>query len=258
MKKIKNLSKFVCLIVIFTLFYECRKKDGANHVNATERDSVKISKFTDARIKKILSELPVGDVNDYYKQYENKFNPRFTGGKFPLVFFVHNSVINELKKNYVKEGDFVHLLLTDTGRLDLLFVSQSDNRKYYITSRSSLKEVDNFNDLNNKFMSNIYPEMNTVKNNLCQTTRVGNSTYENTMEVIIPYDDFIKYNPKNSSVLTLIPGIITKDKKSSNGKSKMHHFTLIMGVLKENESKQLIWDNQYFYYDDFCLKPPGC
>lgn len=219
-------------------------------------DSVLIQYLTISNIKKQLRNIPDTSADSYFNLYVKELSPSLTNkGEYPFFFKIQDKVATELD---VKNGkNPFHFILSSTdNKLDILYMSP-DGDKYVITEVSKLTKVteSDFIIRDSIFKKNIYAKMNRIKMNLVGSDpqHQGDSSYGNTTDIIIPYDTFKSYVPNNGdSALTLFPGIISDQKTNSTGKSKKFHFTLIMAIYSIDSPAPTI------YYDDFCLKPPGC
>lgn len=221
-------------------------------------DSIIIKKFDYNTMYLILGQIQDSSADKYYKKYSDTYKPQMTGGlKFPFSFVITKDIGAELKKR-VNSGELHLLLTTRNNGLDILFVD-ANNKKYYITNTPAIKLVteEEFIKMDENFKSGIYNEMNNTKMKLVGSEHTGNSSYGNTTEIIIPYKDFVNYDPEKHTLVFLPATVTDVNSVNSKNQSKMHHFTLIMTLVEISQTKALKAYPTVFY-DDFCLKPPGC
>lgn len=221
-------------------------------------DSIIIKGFDYNTMHLILGQIQDSSADKYYKKYSDTYKPQMTGGlKFPFSFVITKDIGVELKK--MVNSDELHLLLTTRNNgLDILFVDRT-NKKYYITNTPAIKLVteEEFIKMDENFKSGINNEMNNTKMKLVEAEHTGNSSYGNTTEIVIPYKDFVNYDPEKHTLVFLPATVTDVNSVNSKNQSKMHHFTLIMTLVEVSRTKALKADPTVFY-DDFCLKPPGC
>lgn len=274
MKTIKFL-KIIPLLILLLFLITCKKETNVEKVTTQETalakndisrspldpkgDSIIIKKFDYTTFYSILHDILASDADKYYSKYSDTYKPHLVGGKkYPFSYEITKSVGEAIKKQ-INKNDFVHLMLTTrNGGLDILFVD-SNNKKYFITNTSTLMPVsdEEFNRMDTNFKTGIYKEMTDTKLKLVDTEHTGDSSYGNTTEILIPYDDFDKYDP-DKHTLVFLPGMVTDPSiVNSKKQSKMHHLTLIMCLMELSPNKALR-NFPTVFYDDFCLKPPGC
>lgn len=266
-----NVTRVVYLIALILFFVGCRKDKTVEYTNkssdenkqsniapvSSNGDSIYIKKYDYLSFYNILTIIPDTDVDNYYKKYSDTYKPHLTlGKKFPYAFDIASVVGEEIIK-MVKNNDSIRLILTTrNNRLDVLFADSSDNK--YIITDSAIKQIDEkaFKEMDSIFKAGIYSQMTKEKEALVNLEHSGDKTYGNTTEILIPYDEFQKYEPAKNT-LHFLPGVITNNTMNSKKKSKKHHLTLIMCLMELSRTKALL-TLPIIYSDDFCLKPPGC
>ncbi|GAA4157554.1 hypothetical protein GCM10022217_17680 [Chryseobacterium ginsenosidimutans] len=261
-----KLFRFIPVIIFLLFLITCKKDNKTVNTEIVSptfaEDSIIIKNLTITNIKHLLSGIPDSTADNYYQKYLGEFKPSLTNkGQFPFVFRVQDKVVDEIKALVISNKDtYVHFILTsNNNKLGLLF--ESGKRKYFVTDVSKLTEVDSLKlpTMDSDFGTVVYPRMNEIKSKLITSDpkKEGDNSYGNTTDIMIPYKTFDEYQTNTAdSVLTLIPGIVTENKTNSNNKSKKHHFTLILAIFPMDANK--IFLPPTVYYDDFCLKPPGC
>ncbi|WP_312903047.1 hypothetical protein [Chryseobacterium taichungense] len=261
-----NFFRFIPAIIFLLFLITCKKDNktiGTETVNPTYiEDSIITKNITISNIKQLLSGIPDSTADSYYQKYLGEFKPSLTNkGQYPFLFRIQDKVVDEIKALANSNKDtYVHFILTNNNnKLGLLF--ESGKKKYFVTEVSKLTEIDSlkFSTMDSNFRTVIYPRMNEIKSKLIASDpkKEGDNSYDNSTDVMIPYKTFDEYQTNTAdSVLTLLPGIVTENKANSNSKSKKHHFTLILAIFPIDANKAFLPPT--VYYDDFCLKPPGC
>lgn len=262
MKKIKLI---INALILLLLFIGCKRKESNNTANIETKDTATISKRIDSvlvnyltipNIKRQLAEIPDVKADEYFNLYIKEFRPSLTNkGKYPFFYKIHGNVVNDI---LIMNGNnpFHFILTSNNKKLDLLYKSPTGER-YIISEVSKLTKVEqiDFIPMDSAFQQNFYREMNDIKKKLIKAdpNNEGDNSFENTTDIIIPLEKFKKYNPNDGdSGLTILPGIINENIKNENGLSKKYHYTIIMAIYSIDSPIPTV------YYDDFCLKPPGC
>ena len=261
-----KLFRFIPSIIFLLFLVTCKKDDKTSRseriIPALTKDSIIIKNLSLNNIKHLLSDIPDSTVDNYYQKYLGEFKPSWTNkGEYPFSFRIQDKVVDEIKTLVTsnKENDVHFMLTSSNGKLILLF--ESGQKKYFVTDVSKLTDVDTlkFLTLDNNFKTVLYPKMNDIKSKLiaADPKKEGDNSYGNTTDIMIPYKIFDEYQTSSAdSVLTLLPGVVTENKINSNNKSKKYHFTLIMAIFPMDVNNAFLPPT--IYYDDFCLKPPGC
>lgn len=238
------------------LLASCQKsKVDKIKVSSFIADTIRLNKFTNDSIVKRFASFSDSIAANYYELYNNEFKPRINASsEFPIHFKIHKNIMSKIES--ISGSQDIHFILTShNNKLDIIFASDSLKEKYLVTNRVVPEKIEDstFNKMDSIFNKKLYYKMNQIKSKLTRINGNGNSRYDNTKDIYIPNAEFKNYKNDSNNFTVFYPGIISENKINSLGISKKYHLTLIMTV-----STMRYKSFSDIYYDDFCLKPPGC
>ncbi|GEM_PF-2049581 len=259
MKTIKrNLLWVIMLLLCFTIvnckkeasYKSAKKMDTISQNSLIEIDTAQSDKSGIKKTVKILiPQIPDTLAVKYVKKYAEVFPNQDI---FQRGFVMKQSSYNTILRESAVTKKIKLLLTENNGRLEIIY-ENPDGEKFLIFDLDNIDEA-KYQKMANSFRSNCYEEMNKAIN------RLDNNLKENTREIIIPYEDFEKLKPENSSsLIVFLPGVITQDTLNENNmKNQKHHFTLIaFTTTLINERTGEIKPDMSVLYDNFCVNPPN-
>ncbi|WBV51680.1 hypothetical protein [Chryseobacterium gambrini] len=149
--------------------------------------------------------------------------------------------------NY-KNGLIIHLAFFE-GKFELIFEDELEKKYYTILDISNLKEI-NDNDFR-QCIANYEVNLGTYTDRILETISFGK--YKNNTRIInIPFNGNFDFEPITpNTYIEFYPAV------SANYNLR---FSLMIRLIDMDNSSQIPSDSNFqdIYYDDFCLKPPGC